>query len=172
MAKSAVYESVETNRERLIDLATELWENPELSLEEYEAATRLQGVLEEEGFEVESGVAGMDTAFVARYGDGDPVIGTMGEFDALPDLSQRRSAEREPVEEGAPGHGCGHNLFGVASLGGAIAIKRAIDRGDISGTVVYYGTPAEEIGVGKPYMVEAGAFDDVDAIVSWHPGWY
>ncbi|MDY6817743.1 MAG: amidohydrolase [Halobacteriales archaeon] len=172
MSKAAVYESIEDDRERLIELARTIWDNPELSLEEYESAAWLQEALGTAGFEIETGVAGMETAFVARYGDGDPVIGTLGEFDALPDLSQRRSADREPIEEGAPGHGCGHNLFGVASLGGAIAIKRAIERGEISGTVVYYGTPAEEIGVGKPFMVEAGAFEDVDAIISWHPGWY
>ncbi|WP_343161079.1 M20/M25/M40 family metallo-hydrolase [Halogeometricum sp. CBA1124] len=114
-------------------------------------------------------MGGIETAFVARYGDEDPVVGTMGEFDALPGMSQRATAERDPVDPGGPGHGCGHNLFGVGSLGGALAVARAIDRGDLSGSVVFFGTPAEEAGGGKVYMVRDGAFDDVDAIVSWHP---
>ncbi len=172
MSKAEVFADVETERERLVEMATELWENPELGLAEHESAALLQGALAEEGFAVESGVAGIETAFVARYGEGDPTVGLLGEFDALPDLSQRVAAERDPVEEGAPGHGCGHNLFGVGSLGAAVGVKRAIERGDVSGTVVYLGTPAEEILVGKPFMIRAGAFDDVDAVLSWHPGWY
>ncbi|MDY6819575.1 MAG: amidohydrolase [Halobacteriales archaeon] len=172
MAKQAVFDAVEERRDHLVDLATELWENPELSLEEHDAAALLAATLEEEGFDVERGVAGMETAFVARYGEADPVIGVLGEYDALPDLSQKVKAEREPVEEGAPGHGCGHNLFGVGSLGAAIGAKEAIESGEISGTVVYYGTPAEEILLGKPVMIRAGVFEDADAIVSWHPGWF
>ena len=172
MGTERLLEDVEGQRERLTDLATDLWENPEVALEEERAAGRLVDALREEGFDVEEGVADIPTAFVARYGDGDPTVGTIGEYDALPDLSQKRTARREPVEEGAPGHGCGHNLFGVAALGGAVAVKRAIERGDVDGTVVYLGTPAEEGAVGKPFMIRAGAFDDVDAVVSWHPGRY
>ena len=172
MAKADVFESVEANRERLVDLAEWIWDHPELAFRETESSAKLQAALRDEGFDVESGVAGLDTAFVARYGEDDPVVGTMGEFDALPGMSQKVGAEREPVEEGAPGHGCGHNLFGVASLGGAIAVKRAIERGDVEGSVMYFGTPAEEAGAGKVFMVRAGAFDPVDALVSWHPGWY
>ncbi|MEF8801030.1 MAG: amidohydrolase [Halolamina sp.] len=171
MNKSELFDIVETERGWLTDLSQSIWANPELAFQEYDSAEKLQDALREEGFEVETGVAGLDTAFVARYGDDDPVVGTMGEFDALPGMSQAATAEREPVEEGAAGHGCGHNLFGVASLGGAVATKRAIERGDVDGTVVYFGTPAEEAGGGKVYMVREGAFDDVDALVSWHPGW-
>ncbi|ELZ35324.1 amidohydrolase [Halogeometricum pallidum JCM 14848] len=170
--KRALFEDIDAERERLRTLARDIWDNPEVALRESESSERLQSVLREEGFEVEAGAGGIDTAFVARYGEEDPVVGTMGEYDALPGMSQRATAERDPVEPGAPGHGCGHNLFGVGSLGGALAVKRAIERGDLSGSVVFFGTPAEEAGGGKVYMVRDGAFDDVDAIVSWHPGWY
>ena len=172
MSKQAVFDAVESERDRLFELATTLWENPELGMREYDAVERLQGILREEGFDVEESVAGIETAFLARYGEDDPVVGVLGEYDALPDLSQAVAAEREPLEEGAPGHGCGHNLFAAGSLGAVLGAKRAIERGDVSGTVVYFGTPAEELGVGKPYMISDGAFDDVDAVLSWHPGWY
>lgn len=180
MSKADLVDAVEANRERLVELAEDIWATPEVALQESESSARLQSVLRDEGFEVETRVGGIETAFVASYGDGGPVVGTMGEFDALPGMSQRVQAEREPVEEGAPGHGCGHNLFGVGSLGGALAVKEAIDRGEVDGTVVYFGTPAEEAGGGKVYMVRDGAFtgdtesdfDGVDAVVSWHPGWY
>ncbi|QKY21273.1 amidohydrolase [Halolamina sp. CBA1230] len=172
MSKQALFDDVADDADWLTELSTRLWENPELSLQEHDSAAALQDALREEGFTVESGVAGIDTAFVARYGDDDPVVGTMGEFDALPGMSQRATAEREPVEAGAPGHGCGHNLFGVGSLAGAIAVKRAIERGEVEGSVVYLGTPAEEIGAGKVFMIQAGAFDDVDAVITWHPDWF
>jgi aminobenzoyl-glutamate utilization protein B len=170
--KTRLFETVEDRREALTELAREIWAHPEVALRETESSNRLQAALEAAGFETEVGVGGIDTAFIARYGEGNPVVGTMGEFDALPGMSQRATAEPDPVEEGAPGHGCGHNLFGVGSLGGALAMKEAIDRGDAPGTVVYFGTPAEEAGGGKVYMAREDAFDGVDAVVSWHPGWY
>ncbi|WP_231188091.1 amidohydrolase [Haladaptatus sp. DYF46] len=170
--KKALFDTIETERERLRTIARDIWENPEVALRESESSERLRSVLREEGFEVTTGVGGIETAFVARYGEEEPVVGTMGEFDALPGMSQAATAEREPIEAGAPGHGCGHNLFGVGSLGGALAVKRAIERGELSGSVVFFGTPAEEAGGGKVYMVRDGAFDDVGAVVSWHPGWY
>jgi len=172
MAKEDVFETVERNRGQFAELARDLWEHPELAFRETRSAEALQRVLRKNGFDVEAGIAGIETAFVARYGDEDPVVGTQGEFDALPGLSQKVAAEPEPVEEGAPGHGCGHNLFGTASLAGAVAAKEAIERGDVEGSVVFFGTPAEEAGGGKVYMVRAGAFEEVDAVVSWHPGWY
>ncbi|ESP88126.1 amidohydrolase [Candidatus Halobonum tyrrellensis] len=171
-AKARLFDAVERRRDRLTDLSRRIWEEPEVALRETESARRLREALREEGFEVETGVGGMETAFVARYGEGDPTVATMGEFDALPGMSQTATAERDPREPGAPGHGCGHNLFGVGSLGGALAVRDAIERGDCGGTVVYFGTPAEEAGGGKVYMVRDGAFDGVDAVVSWHPGWY
>jgi aminobenzoyl-glutamate utilization protein B len=171
-AKAELFSAVESRRDQLTALAERIWENPEVAFEETASSALLQEALADAGFDVEAGVAGMETAFVARYGEGSPVVGTMGEFDALPGMSQVAAAEREPREEGEPGHGCGHNLFGVGSLGGALAAADAVDRGDVSGTVVYFGTPAEEGGAGKVHMVEAGLFDDVEAVVSWHPGWY
>ncbi|OYR46451.1 amidohydrolase [Halorubrum sp. Hd13] len=171
MVTDAIVESVESRRDRLTDLALDIWDHPQTAFEETYAAGRLVEALEERGFDVDVGVGGIETAFVARYGDGDPVVGTMGEYDALPGLSQRVSATREPVERGGNGHGCGHNLFGVGSLGAAVGVADLIDEG-VDGTVVYVGTPAEEAGAGKTYLTRAGAFDDVDAVVSWHPGWF
>lgn len=172
MSKTELFDTVEAEADWLTDLSRRIWNTPEVAFQEHESSQTLQDALREEGFEVEAGVAGIETAFVARYGDSEPVVGTMGEFDALPGMSQQPTAEREPIEAGEPGHGCGHNLFGVGSLGGAVAVKRAIERGDVEGSVVFFGTPAEEAGGGKVYMVRDGVFDSVDAIVSWHPGWY
>lgn len=172
MGSSLVADAIEENRDRLMDLASTLWERPEVSLEEHASAELLADALSAAGFSVDTGIAGLETAFIGRYGEGDPVIGVLGEYDALPGLSQTMSTEPEPVEPGAPGHGCGHNLLGVGSLGAALGVKRAIDRGEVSGTIVYYGTPAEEILVGKPVMIEAGVFDDVDVVLAWHPAWY
>ncbi|WP_281195033.1 amidohydrolase [Halorubrum sp. F4] len=171
MELETVTDAVEDRRDELTELARDIWEHPQTAFEETYAADRLIGVLAERGFDVEVGVGDVETAFVARYGEDDPVVGTMGEFDALPGLSQRASATKDPIEEGGNGHGCGHNLFGVGSLGAALAIADAIDAG-LEGSVVYAGTPAEEAGAGKVYMARGGAFDDVDAMVSWHPGWY
>jgi aminobenzoyl-glutamate utilization protein B len=158
-------------REQVYDVASDLWERPELGLEEHEAARLLSDILEEEGFSVERGIAGLPTAFVAEYGSGGPVLGILGEYDALPEMSQAVSARKEPLESGAPGHGCGHNLFAAGSLGGAIGAKRAMEGEGIEGTVRFYGTPAEELGVGKVYMAREGLFDDLSAAISWHPGW-
>jgi aminobenzoyl-glutamate utilization protein B len=169
MAKSRVFESVEAEYERLLDLARDIWEHPELGLEEEHAAYQLRTVLSKAGFDVERGVGGMPTAFVASYGEGDPTIGILGEYDALPELSQTVSTCREPVEVGAPGHGCGHNLFGVAGVGAALALKAEHDRGGFEGTIRFYGTPAEETIVGKVFMARAGVFDDLDAALTWHP---
>ena len=171
MELDAVAASVEDRRNRLTELARDVWDHPQTAFEETYAAERLVETLVDRGFDVDVGVGGIETAFVARYGDGDPVVATMGEYDALPGLSQRAAATRDPVEPGANGHGCGHNLFGVGSLGGALAVADAIDEG-VDGTVVYVGTPAEEAGSGKTYLTRAGVFDDIDAVVSWHPGWY
>ena len=118
---------------------------------------------------VERGVAGMPTAFVATYGQGRPVIAIMGEYDALPGISQKASAVKEPLQEGAAGHGCGHNLFGAASLGAAVAIKELMAAGTLKGTIRFLGTPAEESIGGKIYMIREGVFKDVDAVLVWHP---
>lgn len=164
--------SVEERRDQLEGVARDLWENPELSLRERRSAAQLQDVLRERGFSIETGVGNVETAFIARYGEGGPVVGAMGEYDALPGMSQRAAAEKGPVEAGAPGHGCGHNLFAAGVLGGVLAVADAIDRGDLKGSVAYIGTPAEETGAGKPFLVREGAFDDIDAVLYWHPSWY
>jgi len=166
--KERVVEAVEDERERLVDIAERIWETPELGLHEEASGRALREALAAEGFDVETGVGGMPTAFAAAYGEGTPRVGILGEYDALPGLSQRVAAERDPVEPGAPGHGCGHNLFGTAGVGAAIAVARAIDDG-LAGTVRFYGCPAEETLVGKVFMARAGAFDDLDAALAWHP---
>jgi len=156
--------------ERLAFLARQIWERPEIALQERFASGLLADELEAAGFTVERGVAGMPTAFVASWGAGGPTIGILGEYDALPGLSQQMSAERSPVAKGGPGHGCGHNLFGVASFGAALAVKAHLEAAGLPGTVRFYGCPAEETLVGKTYMARAGLFDDLDAALAWHPG--
>ncbi|MFP4530084.1 MAG: amidohydrolase [Halodesulfurarchaeum sp.] len=169
MSKSRVFDAVDDRDDALQAFARDIWEHPEIALEEEYAANRLREELEDAGFAVERGVGGMPTAFTATYGSGEPTIGILGEYDALPELSQTVSTNREAVEVGEPGHGCGHNLFGVAGLGAAMALAEAIDRGEVDGTVRFYGTPAEETIIGKVYMARAGAFDDLDAALTWHP---
>jgi aminobenzoyl-glutamate utilization protein B len=147
-----------------------IWSWAETGLEEVKSSKELQDVLRANGFAVEAGVAGMPTAFVASYGTGQPVIGILAEFDALPGLSQDASAERKARPEVTAGHGCGHSVFGTASTGAAIAIKQALASGSIKGTVKLFGTPAEETGIGKTYMLREGVFKDVDTILAWHAG--
>ena len=158
-------------KELLTDTSDKIWEYAELSLEEHKSSELLIKVLKDNGFNVQEGVAEMPTAFVAIYGSGKPVIAILGEYDALPGLSQDASPVRKPLKEGAPGHGCGHNLLGVGSLGGVLAVKEAIDAGDARGTIRYYGCPAEETFNSKGYMINPGGlFEDVDITLTWHPG--
>lgn len=167
--KLAAVASIERQRPELIAIADDVWRYAETALRERRSAERLAAHAEAQGFGVERGVAGMPTAFVASFGEGRPILAVLGEYDALPGLSQRASSAREPLEDGAPGHGCGHNLFGPASLGAAIAAKELIAAGRLAGTVRFYGTPAEEAVGGKLYMVREGLFDDVDVVLAWHP---
>ncbi|WP_456425472.1 amidohydrolase [Rhodocaloribacter sp.] len=147
-----------------------LWDFSETALEETRSAALLIEALEAEGFTVERGVAGMPTAFVASFGSGAPVLGILAEYDALPGVGNAPVPERRSRDDGVTsGQGCGHNLFGAGSVGGAIAVKRAMEAGGIPGTIRLYGTPAEETVVGKVYMAKAGLFDDLDAVVEWHP---
>src|SRR5512138_1172941 len=152
------------------DAARQIWGFHELALEERQSAALLEGVLEKEGFAVERGVAGMPTAFVARAGKGEPVVAVLAEYDALPDLSQvGGAAKKQPVEAGAPGHGCGHNLLGTAAVSAAIAANRSRIADRLPGTVVVFGTPAEEKILGKVFMARDGLFRGVDAVLAWHP---
>ena len=161
---------VRANREILIDVSDQIWQFAELGLEEFKSSKLLTKTLNEAGFSVSSNVADMPTAFYADYGKGKPVIGILGEYDALPGLSQKATPFKEALTEGAPGHGCGHNLLGVGALGAVLAVKDAIDLGSVSGTVRYYGCPAEETFNAKGYMIREGLFDDVDIAMTWHPG--
>lgn len=151
-------------------IANELWENPELGYLEENSSALLQETFGAAGFKVEKGVAGIPTAFTATYGSGSPVIGILGEFDALPGMSQSAEPIKKSRVVDAPGQACGHHLFGTGSMAAAISVKNWLVATKKAGTIRFYGTPAEEGGSGKVYMVRAGLFNDVDAIVSWHPG--
>lgn len=150
-------------------IARTIWSHPELGYLESKSSALLQETLRKEGFEINAGVADIPTAFVATYGSGSPVVGILAEFDALPGLSQDSIPEQKPVIEGGNGHGCGHNLFGTGSVAAAIALKEWLIQNKKAGTVKLYGTPAEEGGGGKVYMVRAGLFNGVDAVLHWHP---
>jgi aminobenzoyl-glutamate utilization protein B len=167
--KTRAVESIDSQSGQLIELSDQIWAFAETALREYQSSAVLKEYAESQGFEVTGGVAGMPTAFTARYGTGRPVIGIMGEYDALPGLSQQASAVKSPFIERAAGHGCGHNLLGAASLGAAVAIKQLIATGSLQGTVIFFGTPAEESVGGKTYMIREGLFDDVDVALAWHP---
>ena len=152
------------------EIALEIWDLAELGFLEVESTALLQEKLKEQGFAVEIGVAGIPTSFVAEAGSGKPVIAFLAEFDALPGITQTASPVREEIPGKAGGQACGHHLFGTASLGAAVAVKEWLEENNLPGTVRVYGTPAEEGGSGKVYMVREGLFDDVDAVLSWHPG--
>lgn len=163
-------EWIEENRSMFVELSDEVWGYAELGYREFNSSKTLEDALEEGGFKLERGVAEIPTAFIASYSNGDgPIIGILGEFDALPGLSQDCVPYRKPLDNGAPGHGCGHNLLGVAGLASVMAVKQAMDAGEVKGTIRYYGCPAEETGAGKAFMAKAGTFDDVDICLTWHP---
>lgn len=149
--------------------ALEIWKYAEVGYKEVQSSALLQKTLKENGFEVQAGVAEIPTAFVATYGSGQPVIGILAEYDALPGLAQEAVPEKKSIAGQKAGHGCGHHLFGVASVAAGIEIKKLIEEKKFSGTVKVYGCPAEEGGSGKVYMVRAGLFNDVDAVIHWHP---
>jgi len=167
--KQNIISSVENHKQEIIEISDQIWELAELAFNEHESSKILSDYAEKNGFTVEKGVAGMPTAFVATYGSGKPVISVLGEFDALPGLSQTTTPKKNPLVVGASGHGCGHNMFGAASLASAIAIKEQIENGDLKGTIKFFGTPSEEKFFGKIWMVDAGLWDDVDVNISWHP---
>jgi len=168
--KKDVIEFVDDHYDELTALSDKIWSYEEIAFRENKSAEALAQYAEQQGFKVTRGVAGIPTAFTAEYGSGKPVIGILGEYDALPGLSQDKVPTKSPRNEGAPGHGCGHNLFGTASLAAASAIKEQIESGNLKGTVRFYGTPAEEKFFGKLWMVREGLFDDLDFCMDWHPG--
>ncbi|MEM2538132.1 MAG: M20 family metallopeptidase [Candidatus Methanomethylicia archaeon] len=167
--KEYAIEYIEKNKDRFIEISDKIWEYAELGLIEYKSSKLLAEELEKHGFKVRIGVAGMPTAFIGEWGFGKPVIGVMGEYDALPGLSQKKVPWKEPLIEGAPGHGCGHNIHGVSGLAAAIAVRYAMEKYGIKGTIRFYGCPAEENFSGKVFMVRDGYFDDVDTAISHHP---
>jgi aminobenzoyl-glutamate utilization protein B len=168
-AKEIALKWVEDNKKHVIDVHKRTWELAEVGLQEIRTANILIDSLEKNGFTIEKGVAGMPSAFVATYGSGKPVIGVMGELDALPGISQKAVPYREPLREGAAGHGCGHNGYATTAMAGAIAAKVAMEEKNISGTIKCFGCPAEETLVGKVFMVRDGVFNGVDASLGHHP---
>ena len=167
--KKELLNSIEQKSSELTALSDKIWAAAEVAFREEKSSEYLIKYAEENGLKVEKGLAGMPTAFTATYGEGKPVIGIIGEFDALPGLSQTADTYRNELVEGGAGHGCGHNLFGTASLGAAVAIKELIEKGDLTGTVKFFGTPAEEKFFGKLWMIREGVFDDIDICMDWHP---
>ena len=167
--KTAVIQSVDKHQQELISVSDKIWAYAETALRENKSAKELADYAEAQGFRLKRGVAGMPTAFTAEYGSGKPIIGIMGEFDALPGISQKAQPTKEALNPGAAGHGCGHNLFGAGSLGAAVAIKELMQQGKLKGTVRFYGTPAEESVGGKIYMARDGLFADLDVCLDWHP---
>ena len=164
-----VARGVEAAGQDSTELALQLWKWAELGYQETQSSTALQTELKSAGFAIETPVAGIPTAFVASYGNGSPVIGVLAEFDALPGLSQAAEPFKQPLQHGKAGHACGHHLLGTGSVAGAIAAAKQLEQSGHSGTIKVFGTPAEEGGSGKVYMVRAGLFDDVDVVLHWHP---
>ena len=168
-AHTQLLQWVDQNAPAYVQTSRAIWEHPELGYHEEKSSAALQAALKQAGFTVTAGVADEPTAFIASYGEGTPVIGILGEFDALPGLSQDTVADRKPVTAGAPGHACGHNLLGSGAALAAVTLREYLERHHIKGTLRYYGTPAEEGGSGKAYLLRAGLFKDVDAVLQWHP---
>ena len=160
---------VQNSESRLCGLSDRIWELAELGLVEYESSRLLADELERHGFKVERGVAGMPTAFVATWGKSKPIVGIMGEYDALPGMSQKKLPKKEPLQPGKPGHGCGHNIHGVSGMAAALAAKQALESHHATGRIKFFGCPAEENFSGKVFMVRDGFFDGLDAVISHHP---
>lgn len=163
-----ILDFIDGRYEETADMARTIWEYAEVGYQENKSSALLQAALDEEGFSIESGIAGMPTAFVASYGNGEPVIAILAEFDALPGINQDSVSSRLPIDGKTAGHACGHNLFGTGSTGAAIAVRHWLEESGTPGTIRLYGTPAEEGGSGKVYIVRDGYLDDVDTVLHWH----
>ena len=171
MDKQKLYAIIEENAPMLTGLSDKIWEYAELSILEYKSVAAYVQILKEEGFEVVENLCNVPTAFSGTFGSGKPVIGILGEYDALSGLSQQAGvAEKMPLTEGGCGQGCGHHLLGAGALGAAIAIKEAIEAGALKGTVIFFGCPGEEGCAGKTFMAREGIFKELDAAITWHPG--
>ncbi len=168
--KAMVRAQIDAQADKYGEVAQTIWDYAEVGYQEEQSSALLQSTLSEAGFSVEAGVAEIPTAFVASWGSGHPIVGLLAEFDALPGTSQDRVPFPQQIPGQQTGHACGHHLFGTGSTAAAIAVKEWMEAANIPGTVRLYGTPAEEGGAGKVYMVRAGLFDDVDAVLQWHPG--
>lgn len=168
MIKQVIYDEVLNLKEQCEEICRTLWNKPEVGGEEKESANYIRGILEREGFVIVN-EPHLEHAFYAEYGSGSPVVAVIGEYDALPELSQKVCSHKEPIEQGAPGHGCGHNLLGAAATTGAIALKRFLEQSEMSGTVRFYGCPEEELLDGKVKMAYYHMFDGCDAAITWHP---
>jgi len=167
--KKYAFDWIDKNKEQIIEISDKIWEFAELGLIEFKSSMLLADELEKNGFKMKRGIAEMPTAFIGTWGRGKPVVGIMGEYDALPGLSQKDVPRQEPLESGKPGHGCGHNIYGTSGMAAAIAAKKAMEKYGIKGTIKFFGCPAEENFDGKGYMVRGGYFDGVDASISHHP---
>ncbi|MEX0975332.1 MAG: amidohydrolase [Bacillota bacterium] len=166
----AGFEWIDGQSKALADISDAIWRFAEIGLHEDKSAEALEELLRKNGFTIKTGVGGMPTAFVATWGKGKPSIGFLGEYDALPGVSQKVQPTKEELESGACGHGCGHNLLGVAAAAGAIALREEMVKRGLSGTVKYFGCPAEENFSGKAFMAKDGLFNDLDVCLTWHPG--
>lgn len=168
---STIWSLVDAKKDAYTDLADRVWDTPETAYTEYSSVAVHTDMLRKEGFRVAEDVSGIPTAVMGEAGSGGPVIALLGEYDALPGLSQKAELDYKcPVEDGGNGHGCGHNLLGAGALLAAVAVKNWLESEDIEGRVRYYGCPAEEGGAAKAFMVRNGAFKDVDIAITWHPG--
>ena len=168
-ADSSLDKNIDKHQHTFENAAMQIWEWAEVGYQEYKSSELLKKELMANGFTIKSGVADIPTAFIAEYSNGGPVIGILGEYDALPGLMQTASPFKEKRTDVDAGHACGHHMFGAASAWTAVAIKEWLSSTNTKGTIRFYGTPAEEGGSGKVYMVRAGLFDDVDAVLHWDP---
>ncbi|WP_327078396.1 amidohydrolase [Bacillus sinesaloumensis] len=169
MRKQTILQWLKSGQSEFTAMAKHIWENPQVAYEETYASELQSLKLKEEGFRIQPSIGGMSTAFVAEYGYGKPIIGILGEYDALPGLSQVVKPVQEQVEKNGPGHGCGHNLLGTAGVEAVVALKKVMEEYNLSGTIRYYGCPAEEVLSGKTFMAREGVFDDLDCALTWHP---
>jgi len=169
MDHSNLDQSIDSHQQQFEKIAMQIWDIAEVGYQEYQSSSLLKASLAKEGFRIEDNVANIPTAFIAEYGQGSPVIGILGEFDALPGLAQSASPFKEKYKENIAGHACGHHLFGAGSAWASVVVKEWLSSNNKKGTIRFYGTPAEEGGSGKVYMAREGLFDDVDVVLHWHP---